>query len=117
MQAVMSFSFNFFFALIASSFVMSSFLINLFVTFTLFFDLIVLSIYACDIGFDTVSTLSNSEGFNFLFVSFNIILYPSFLSIVYISLLNFCLPLSNFPFSSITLTLSFSLNGTDLYIL
>ena len=31
-------------------------------------------------------TLSNSEGFNFLIVSFNTILYTSFLSIVYIDL-------------------------------
>ena len=31
-----------------------------------------------DIGFETVLALSNSEGFNFLFLFFNIILYPSF---------------------------------------
>jgi hypothetical protein len=50
-------------------------------------DLIVLSIYACDIGFDTLSALSNSEGFDFLFSSLIINLFPSLLSIVYNSLL------------------------------
>ncbi len=47
--------------------------------------------------------------------SFIINLYPSLLSIVYNDLLNFCFPLSNFPFSSNILTFSPSLNGTDLY--
>jgi hypothetical protein len=50
-------SYNCFFAFIASSFVMSPLLINLFVIFRLFFGLIVLSIYACDIGFETELTL------------------------------------------------------------
>jgi hypothetical protein len=58
-------SFNCFFALIASSFVISSFLISLLVIFAFSFDLIVLSIYACEVGIETVLTLSNSEGFNF----------------------------------------------------
>ena len=108
--------FNCFFAFIASSFVISSFLINLFVIFAFSFDLILLSIYDCDIGFETLSAFSNSDGFNFLFSSFTNILYPSFLSIVYKSLLNFCFPLSNFSFFSNILTLSPSLNGTDLYM-
>ncbi len=34
-------------------------------------------------GFETLSAFNNSEGFNIRFSSFLIILYPSFLSIVY----------------------------------
>ena len=67
------FSFNFFFAFIASSLVISSFLINLFVIFDFSFDLILLSIYDCDIGFETVSAFNSSDGFNFLFSSFTYI--------------------------------------------
>ncbi len=40
-----------------------------------------LSIQACDIGFETVVALSNSQGFNFRFSSFISNLYPSLLSI------------------------------------
>jgi len=60
-----------------------------------------------------VLTLSNSDGFNFLFSSFTIILYPSFLSIVYMSLLNLFLPLLNASLSSNILTFSPGLNGTE----
>ena len=109
------FSFNFFFAFNASCLVISSFLINLFVIFDCSFDFILLSIYDCDIGFDTLSAFNNSEGFNFRFSSFIINLYPSLLSIVYSSLLNFCFPLSIFSFFSNILTLSPVSNGTDLY--
>ena len=45
-------SFNCFFSFIASSFVISSFLINLFVILAFVLDLILLSIYVCDIGFE-----------------------------------------------------------------
>ena len=77
--------FNCFFAFIASSFVISSFLINLFVTFAFSFDLILLSIYDCDIGFETLSTFNNSDGFNFLFSSFtNIYILPSYLLYIYL---------------------------------
>ena len=47
--------FNCFFACNASCLVISSFLINLFVILAFSFDLIVLSIYACAIGFETLS--------------------------------------------------------------
>ena len=94
-------SFNCFFAFIASSFVICSFLINLFVIFAFVLDLILLSIYDCAIGFATLSALSSSDGFNFLFSSLTIILYPSFLSIVYTSLLNFVFLYQIFLFSLI----------------
>ena len=70
--------FNCFFAFIASSLVISSFLTNLFVIFEFSFDLILLLIYDCDIGFETLSAFNSSDGFNFLFSSFTNILYPSF---------------------------------------
>ncbi len=54
-------------------------------------------------GFETLSAFNSSDGSNFLFSSFTISLYPSCLTIVYISLLNFCFPLSIFSFSLIFL--------------
>jgi hypothetical protein len=104
-------SFNCFFAFNASFFVISSFLINLVVILAFSLALIFLSIYACDIGFDTLLTFNNSDGLNFLVVPSSFILYPSFLSTVYVSLLNLFFPLANSPLSSNTLTWSDALNG------
>ncbi len=59
----MSFFFNCFFAFIASSLVIASFLINSFVIFDFSFDLILLLIYDCDIGFETLSAFNSSAGF------------------------------------------------------
>ena len=68
------FSCNFFLACNASCFVMSSFLINLVVILAFSLALIFLSMYACDIGFDTILFIfNNSDGLNFLVVSFNFI--------------------------------------------
>ena len=52
-----------FFAFIASSLVMSSFLINIFVIFEFAFELFLLLIYGCDIGFETLLAVNSSDGF------------------------------------------------------
>ena len=66
MAGASEFSFNCFLAFKASSLVICSFLINLFVTLAFSLDLILLSIYDCAIGLATVSALSSSEGLIFV---------------------------------------------------
>ena len=82
-------------ACFASVGVILAFLTRLLTTLPAFLSSFLASIYAFDTGFETVPVIfNNSDGLNFLVVSFNSILYPSFLSTVYVSLLNLFLPLS-----------------------